>query len=550
MLKPKALFLGLMAALVAGFALGGQAIPNWSAPATWTPTRSSGAHTMTDITNPLPFIGVTPCRVADTRGNGFTGAYGPPSLIADANRTFVIASQCGIPLTARAVSFNFGALNVGGAGDLRVFPDGGPLPLVSTMNYNANTPNIANAAVVPLGTTNGITVRADAVSVDLIIDVNGYYYDGTTGSLNVGQQLFIQGSLVSATIVGVNHSVSGGITSGTGGQVDGAGNTGSGVLGFQLSSTGVNYGVQGSNSSTTSGAAAVYGTSTGTTGVVYGVLGKISSASSNAAGVRGLVGAAPPSTSTFIAEGVRGESGVGIGVLGLSGGTLTGCCGVVGAVTNTAGSAIAEGFVAYNGSVPYGLYAQTGTIACNGCTKLFVEPHPADAMKSIHYVSLEGNEAGTYFRGSARTVHGQAIITVPDDFRIVTDEEGLTVQLTPVGGPASMYVESEDLNQIVVRSSRDVTFHYLVQGIRPDYKNFKAVVDGTDYMPQGPDEIMRAAWPEKVKRALISNGTYNADGTVNMSTAERVGWARIWADRQGATEAAARSREASLGFSR
>jgi hypothetical protein len=171
-----------------------------------------------------------------------------------------------------------------------------------------------------------------------------------------------------------------------------------------------------------------------------------------------------------------------------------------------------------------------------------VEPHPADAMKSIHYVSLEGNEAGTYFRGTARTVRGHAVIPVPEDFRIVTDEEGLTVQLTTVGGAATIYVESEDLNQIVVRSSKDVTFHYLVQGIRPDYKNFKPVVDGTDYMPQGPGEILPAAWPEKIKRALISNGTYNADGTVNMSTAEKVGWTKVWADRE-AIEASARSHE-------
>jgi hypothetical protein len=130
---------------------------------------------MTDITNPLPFIGVTPCRVADTRGNGFTGAYGPPSLIANATRSFTITGQCGIPASAAAVSFNFGALNVGGAGDLRVFPASGSVPLVSTINYNASTPNIANAAIVPLGTGGAISVQADAVSIDLIIDVNGYY---------------------------------------------------------------------------------------------------------------------------------------------------------------------------------------------------------------------------------------------------------------------------------------------------------------------------------------------------------------------------------------
>ena len=34
-------------------------------------------------------------------------------------------------------------------------------------------------------------------------------------------------------------------------------------------------------------------------------------------------------------------------------------------------------------------------------TKSFVEPHPTDPTKVIRYVSLEGPEAGTYFRGRA-----------------------------------------------------------------------------------------------------------------------------------------------------
>ena len=159
-------------------------IPNWPAPAFWTPPPAAriprGARTdaVSPALPPLPFIALNPCRVADTRGNGFTGAFGPPPLVANATRTFTIAGQCGVPSTAAAASFNFAALNVSAAGDLRVFPAGGGLPLVSTLNYNANTPNIANAAVVPLGTAGAITVRADATSIDLIIDVNGYY-DGS-----------------------------------------------------------------------------------------------------------------------------------------------------------------------------------------------------------------------------------------------------------------------------------------------------------------------------------------------------------------------------------
>jgi Chaperone of endosialidase len=177
------LFGVLGVAVAGGQELVQEAIPNWSAPATWSPTRTAGLHTLANVTSPLPFIGVTPCRVADTRGNGFTGAYGPPSLIANATRTFTITGQCGIPDDAEAVSFNFGALNVSGAGDLRVFPAGGTIPLVSTLNYNASTPNIANAAIVALG-VGAIRVQADAVSIDLIIDVNGYYAPAGVGVYN------------------------------------------------------------------------------------------------------------------------------------------------------------------------------------------------------------------------------------------------------------------------------------------------------------------------------------------------------------------------------
>jgi len=125
-------------------------------------------------TSPLAFTGISPCRVADTRGNGFTGQYGPPQ-ITPAGRTITIASVCGIPAAAQAVSFNFSAVNVPGAGFLVAYPAGGAFPASATMTYNENTPTLSNAAVVPLGTAGGITVVAGVVSIDLVIDVNGYY---------------------------------------------------------------------------------------------------------------------------------------------------------------------------------------------------------------------------------------------------------------------------------------------------------------------------------------------------------------------------------------
>ena len=177
-------FFGVFGVAVAGAReLVQNAIANWPAPATWSPLRTHGVTTMSS-TGPFPFIEVTPCRLADTRGNGFSGGYGPPSLVANATRSFTITGQCDIPDGAAAVSFNFAALNVSAPGDLRVFPAGASVPLISTLNYNANTPNIANAAIVSLGTGGAITVQADAVSIDLIIDLNGYYAPAGVGVQN------------------------------------------------------------------------------------------------------------------------------------------------------------------------------------------------------------------------------------------------------------------------------------------------------------------------------------------------------------------------------
>jgi hypothetical protein len=72
------------------------------------------------------FIGIEPCRLADTRpGFGFAGAFGPPALVGGAPRNFPIQGQCGIPATATAVAFNFTITQPAGAGWLTVWPAGG-----------------------------------------------------------------------------------------------------------------------------------------------------------------------------------------------------------------------------------------------------------------------------------------------------------------------------------------------------------------------------------------------------------------------------------------
>lgn len=55
---------------------------------------------------------------------------------------------------------------------------------------------------------------------------------------------------------------------------------------------------------------------------------------------------------------------------------------------------------------------------------------------------------------------------MPEEFRLVSESVRLSVHLTPVGAPARLWVESQDLTEIVVRGDADVQFHYIAYGVR------------------------------------------------------------------------------------
>jgi hypothetical protein len=122
----------------------------------------------------LSYYTVTPCRVVDTRNAN--GPYGGPALAANTDRTFVFGGQCGVPSNARAVSINIAVTLSTAGGDLRIFPAGTPLPLVSAINYNAGKTR-ANNAIAPLGASGDMTVHCDQPSgtVHVIVDIDGYF---------------------------------------------------------------------------------------------------------------------------------------------------------------------------------------------------------------------------------------------------------------------------------------------------------------------------------------------------------------------------------------
>jgi len=123
---------------------------------------------------PVDAFTIPPCRLLDTRGA--PGPYGGPALVAGQTRKFVIAGQCGIPASARAVSANVTVTQPTAAGHLRLFPGDAVLPTISTINYGAAQTR-ANSAVVVLGTDGDLAVYVGQATgtVHMILDVNAHF---------------------------------------------------------------------------------------------------------------------------------------------------------------------------------------------------------------------------------------------------------------------------------------------------------------------------------------------------------------------------------------
>ena len=280
---------------------------------------------------------------------------------------------------------------------------------------------------------------------------------------------------------------------------------GAGVAGH--SATGI--GVRGV---TTSGYVGVYGESSSTENGDIGVYGLLTGESGSAsAGVYGY-----NASSSNLGAAVRGDhGGSGAGVLGISGNFGTGVRGYAG---DSGAGVIGE----TTGPTGFGVYS-FGDFGGTGA-KYFVHPHAEDPSKEIRYVALEGSEAGTYFRGTARLSGGVAEIAVPEHFRLVSEPEGLTVHLTVVGAPASVWTVERSLDAIVVAGTADVELDYVVHGVRRGFAGLDPVHDNWAYVPRERGVPFGPHLRPAVRDTLVANGTLNADYTPNEATAEREGW--------------------------
>jgi hypothetical protein len=191
-----------------------------------------------------------------------------------------------------------------------------------------------------------------------------------------------------------------------------------------------------------------------------------------------------------------GSGGYGTWATGAPGGTFTGSDQLgwsnqagtdgVGLRTETFGEPgpVAGVFVASvpgaTANVVYvtGLYAPY-SISGTG-VKAFVQNDPEDRSKEVVYVALEGDETGTYTRGTARLSRARARVALDPSFALVTNPDvGLTAHVTSRGAAVPLAVESVSTEEIVVRApdgmDDDIVFDYVVIGLRLGFEHLPAI---------------------------------------------------------------------------
>ncbi|MBC7880943.1 MAG: hypothetical protein H7Y37_06365 [Anaerolineae bacterium] len=164
---------------------GGQYIPNQIF------NVLNSAEVYNSAATSLGFYPISACRIVDTRNTASSNLpIGSPVTytVNQGGATFDYSSQggsasgCGIPTDAKAVFFNFVAVNAAGSGHLQAWPFGTFIPTASVLNY-ANAPglNIANGIVLPVcdpsaaTCTKDLNLQANQSTIKLVVDVVGYF---------------------------------------------------------------------------------------------------------------------------------------------------------------------------------------------------------------------------------------------------------------------------------------------------------------------------------------------------------------------------------------
>ncbi len=130
----------------------------------------------------LQFVGVTPCRLVDTRPqNGGNGPIQGGTFQTFDLRQLAQAKGCHDLSSAAAYSLNVTVVPDGFLGYLTIWPASQPQPTVSTLNSTDGRVK-ANAAIVVAGTAGAVSVYVTDTT-NVVLDIDGYFVSATESAL-------------------------------------------------------------------------------------------------------------------------------------------------------------------------------------------------------------------------------------------------------------------------------------------------------------------------------------------------------------------------------
>jgi hypothetical protein len=132
------------------------------------------------------FVPITPCRLIDTRpAPDNVGTRTTPIGSGD-TATFQVTGtngNCVIPATATGIATNATAVNPSASSYITIFPaDASPRPTASNLNLVAGAAPTPNQVTVGLSATGAISAYNNGGTVDLVLDIVGYYEAGSGGA--------------------------------------------------------------------------------------------------------------------------------------------------------------------------------------------------------------------------------------------------------------------------------------------------------------------------------------------------------------------------------
>ncbi len=133
---------------------------------------------------PSSLVPIAPCRLVDTRPSTLVGNRATP-LDAGQVADFAVwgtNGNCTVPSSATGIATNVTAVGPTASGYLTVYPGDVARPTTSNLNFVPGSPPTPNQVTVGLSASGGIKVFNFSGSVDVIIDIVGYYVVSPTGA--------------------------------------------------------------------------------------------------------------------------------------------------------------------------------------------------------------------------------------------------------------------------------------------------------------------------------------------------------------------------------